>query len=184
MKYVLSLLILICSYSFGFSQQKIGYANVEAIISQMPEYKTSMTEMETFQRKLEERYRIKNEYAQSKLQEYYDIEKNLTMDQKKSKEEELMKLEEELKQFEKEAQTEIAGKQELLMAPLQEKMSKAIEEVAKENGYNFVLNKGAGISNVLYGQKDLDVTELIAKKLGVTLAPAPVPGTTPTPPGK
>jgi outer membrane protein len=165
---------------------KIGYTDIEYVLTQMPEYKTASTDIELFQKKLEERFRIKNDYAQSKLQEYYDMERTLTMDQKKAKEEELMKLDEELKQFEKDAQGEMQIKQDGLLAPIREKVIKAVEQVATDKGYTYILNKSGGMLNVLYGPKEDDVTELLAAKLGLTLqprtnttapAPAPAPGT-------
>lgn len=158
---------------------KIGYTDIEYVLTQMPEYKTASTDIELFQKKLEERFRIKNDYAQSKLQEYYDMERTLTMDQKKAKEEELMKLDEELKQFEKDAQLEMQTKQDAMLAPIREKVLKAIEQVASEKSYNYILNKSGGLMNVLYGPKEDDVTEFLATKLGITLQPrtTPAPGT-------
>jgi outer membrane protein len=161
---------------------KIGYTDIEYVLTQMPEYKTASTDIELFQKKLEERFRIKNDYAQSKLQEYYDMERTLTMDQKKAKEEELMKLDEELKQFEKDAQLEMQTKQDGMLAPIREKVLKAIEQVAAEKGYTYILNRTGGLMNVLYGPKEDDVTDALATKLGITLqprstttAPAPAP---------
>jgi outer membrane protein len=167
---------LMAAFSLNAQNFKIGYTDIEAMLSQMPEYKTASAELETYQRKLEERFRIKNEYAQSKLQEYYDNERNLTMDQKKAKEEELMKLDEELKQFEKDAQLELQGKQENLLNPIREKILKAVEQVAAEMNYNYILNKSGGMMNVLYAPKEDDITSALAQKLGVTLtAPATAP---------
>lgn len=173
-----------CFVGLNAQNFKIGYTDIEYVLTQMPEYKTASSEIEVFQKKLEERFRIKNEYAQSKLQEYYDNERNLTMDQKKAKEEELMKLDEELKQFERDAQTEMQGKQDLLLAPIRERVLKAIEQVAADKGYSYILNKTGGLMNVLYAPKEDDVTEILAQKLNITLqpktttspAPAPAPG--------
>jgi len=168
---------LLCSITLNAQNLKIGYTDIENVLTQLPEYKTASKEIETFQRKLEERFRIKNEYAQSKLQEYYDNEKSYTMDQKKSKEEELMKLDEELKQFEKDAQAEMQTKQDNMLAPIREKILKAIEQVASEKGYTYIMNKSGGMLNVLYAPKEDDITEALAQKLGITIQPA---GTAPS----
>lgn len=162
---------------------KIGYTDIEYVLTQMPEYKTASGDIELFQKKLEERFRIKNDYAQSKLQEYYDMERTLTMDQKKAKEEELMKLDEELKQFEKDAQGEMQVKQDALLAPIREKVLKAIEQVAAEKGYSYILNKSGGLLNVLYAPKEDDVTDALAAKLGITLQPRTTPAPAPAPAG-
>jgi outer membrane protein len=167
----LFLSILFCGVVLHAQTLKIGYTDIEYVLTQMPDYKTASNEIELFQKKLEERFRIKNDYAQSKLQEYYDMERSLTMDQKKSKEDELMKLDEELKQFEKDAQVELQKKQDDLLAPIREKVLKAIEQVAMEKGYTYILNRSGGLMNVLYGPKEDDVTESLAGKLGISLKP-------------
>jgi len=174
MKFLSVLFIgLMAACSLQAQNFKIGYTDIESVLSQMPEYKTASTELETFQRKLEERFRIKNEYAQSKLQEYYDNERNLTMDQKKAKEEELMKLDEELKQFEKDAQLELQGKQETMLNPIREKTLKAVEQLAAEKSYTYILNKSGGMMNVLYAPKEDDITADLKTKLGIVATPAP-----------
>lgn len=181
MKSSLLVFAFLCFGLFVQAQSfKIGYTDIEYVLTQMPEYKTASTDIELFQKKLEERFRIKNDYAQSKLQEYYDMERTLTMDQKKAKEEELMKLDEELKQFEKDAQLEMQTKQDAMLAPIREKVLKAIEQVAAEKSYTYILNKSGGLLNVLYAPKEDDVTEALATKLGITLQPRT---TTPPTPG-
>lgn len=174
---------LLLTLSIQAQSFKIGYTDIEYVLTQMPEYKTASSDIELFQKKLEERFRIKNDYAQSKLQEYYDMERTLTMDQKKAKEEELMKLDEELKQFEKDAQGEMQTKQDALLAPIREKVLKAIEQVAAEKGYSYILNKSGGLLNVLYAPKEDDVTDALAAKLGITLQPRTTTTPAPAPAG-
>jgi outer membrane protein len=59
------------------------------------------------------------------------------------------------------------------MEPVYKKVGKAIEDVAKENGYTFVLNQQiGGLDVILYGDEKNDVSDLVLKKLGVTPKPA------------
>ena len=60
-------------------------------------------------------------------------------------------------------------KQETLMNPLYEKVGTAIEGVAKENGYTHILSaRISGLDIILYGEANLDVSDLILKKMGIT----------------
>jgi outer membrane protein len=73
-----------------------------------------------------------------------------------------------------------------LLGPVQEKVGKAIEDVAKENGYSLVLNNQIqGLDVILYGDEKIDVSDLVLKKMGITPPPAaqtpPATNTTTTP---
>ena len=60
------------------------------------------------------------------------------------------------------------------MEPVYAKVGKAIEEVAKENAFTFVLNQQiGGLDVILYGDPSADISDLVLKKMGVTpTAPA------------
>jgi outer membrane protein len=59
------------------------------------------------------------------------------------------------------------------MDPVYQKVGKAIEDVAKENGFSLILNNQiSGLDVILYGDEKLDVSDLVLKKLGVTPKPA------------
>ncbi|MFN7491232.1 MAG: OmpH family outer membrane protein, partial [Chryseotalea sp.] len=68
---------------------------------------------------------------------------------------------------------EIQKKQNALMEPVYTKVGKTIEEVAKENGYTFILNQQlGGLDVILYGDPANNISDLVLKKMGVTPAPA------------
>jgi outer membrane protein len=93
-------------------------------------------------------------------------------------ERELTMLQENLQKLQQDAQTTIQNKQAQLMEPVYKKVGKGIEDVAKENGYTFILNQQiGGLDVILYGDEKNDVSDLVLKKLGVTPKPAtPAPG--------
>jgi len=154
-----------------YGQTKIGYTNIELVLSYMPEARKMEQDLTTFQKKLQEQYDVKLKYAQSKLEEYQQQEANLAPDQKKTKEAELMKLQEEIKKFEEDSQNNLVTKREELLGPITERLQKAIEDVASELGFTYILNQtnSSGVSTILHGPKENDVTEAIMKKLGITV---------------
>ena len=55
------------------------------------------------------------------------------------------------------------------MEPVFKKVGQAIEDVAKENGYTFILTQQiGGLDVILYADEKNDVSNLVLKKLGVT----------------
>ena len=58
------------------------------------------------------------------------------------------------------------------MEPVYKKVGKGIEDVAKENGFTFILNQQiGGLDVILYGDDKMDISDLVLKKLGVTPKP-------------
>jgi outer membrane protein len=152
---------------------KLGYTNIELIIANMPETKYAQQELQTHERKLQEQYQVKYSYAQSKQEEAAQKKQQgkLTPDQEKAAIDELKKLEEEIKQFAEESQTSLAKKRETLFGPIIEKVQKAVDDLAKEEGYTYVFNTGTGQggSVLLHAPPQDNITEKVLKKLGITL---------------
>jgi outer membrane protein len=98
---------------------------------------------------------------------------------KADKERELQAMQEGFQKFQQEAQASLQKKQADLMAPVYEKIGKAVEDVAKENGYSFIINPqiSGGVDILLYSDEQYNISNLVLKKFGIT----PTPATTPTP---
>lgn len=93
---------------------------------------------------------------------------------KADKERELAGLQEGIQKFQQDAQTSLQNKQTALMDPIFKKVGKAIEDVAKENGYAFIIAPQVmgGGDILLYSDEKYNVSNLVLKKLGVTPQPA------------
>jgi outer membrane protein len=64
------------------------------------------------------------------------------------------------------------------MNPVQNNISKAIEEVAKENGYSFIFNPDIrGVDSILYADEKMNVSDLVLNKLTVEKKPDSAPRT-------
>jgi outer membrane protein len=87
------------------------------------------------------------------------------------KERELQDLNGQIEQFQKNAEQSLQEKQQKLMKPVLEKIQKAIDDVAVENGFTYVLSSDGAMGQVpiiLYGPDNLNISDLVLKKMGVT----------------
>ena len=86
----------------------------------------------------------------------------------------LTQLQENIQKFQQDAQASIQNKQDQLMSPVFAKVGKAIEDVAKEQGYSFIINPQliGGGDILLYSDEKYDISDLVLKKMGVTPKPA------------
>ncbi|MBL7799941.1 MAG: OmpH family outer membrane protein [Chitinophagales bacterium] len=176
----LALGILLLAGTSTFAQQKIGHLNSSEILQALPEYKQMSDAVE----------KKKGEYAKVMETMYSEYEKKakdiqdngdkmtqLILD---SKVQEVKDLEKRIGDFEQKAQSDLQSYAQELMKPLNDKYLKGVKEVAKENGYAYILDIAAG-GVVYFPETGSDVTPLVKAKIGATL---PVPSAnTPKPAG-
>ena len=153
--------------------QKIGYADWDYIFTQMPEYKQIEAEMKTHGDQLQNQLQAKYKDYEAKLKAYQTGAATMVDAVRIDKENELTQLQENIQKFQQDAQASIQNKQDQLMRPVFGKVGKAIEDVAKENGYSFIINPQliGGGDILLYSDEKYDVSDLVLKKMGVTPKP-------------
>ncbi len=154
------------------ANQKIGEADVDYIFSQMPEYKQIETELKSTETQLRNQIDSKVQEFQKKLADYQANLNTMLDAVRQNTERELQMLQENLQKLQQDAQTTIDNKRSQLMQPVFDKVGKAISEVAKENGYTFILSQQiGGLDVVLYSDSTYNISDLVLKKLGVTPKP-------------
>ncbi len=172
-------LILFCGIllSAQAQTQKIGYADWEYIFAQLPEFKQIDSELKTHSEQLQNQLRAKQQDFEAKYKAYQGMPATTPDAIKADKERELQALQEGFQKFQQDAQTSLQKKQADLMEPVYKKVGKNIEDVAKENGYTFIINPQTvgGGDILLYSDENYNISNLVLKKMGVT--PAPVTGT-------
>lgn len=160
----------------AMAQVKIGYTNVEAVLANMPDSKLVEKQLETFQKKLAANLKVKDDYVKQKYQEYLDLRERGTMtpEEQQRREAELLKLDEEVQKLAADAEYDLMAKQQELMEPVLEKLQNAINAVAKAQGFTYILNQttSAGVSTILYGPEENDVTEAVFKQMGIPMPTA------------
>ncbi len=161
---------------FGFnifaqsaSSLKIGYTNVEYIVTQMPEYAGIESDLKTFGTQLQKQLESKVQAIRKLEQEIRDGEATLARTVLEDKMKEYQTQMASIQEFQQKADSELQNKQMQLLNPVYEKIEKAIQDVAKENGFTHILSDGMGtVSILLYARDEDDVTNNVLKKLGVT----------------
>ncbi|WP_439880494.1 OmpH family outer membrane protein [Pontibacter sp. MBLB2868] len=158
------LLISFASFAQSNDQPlKIGYTNVEYILLQLPESKQIESDLKTHSTQLENQ--LKNKYSEyeTKMKAYEQGAATMDKVVREDKERELMNLNNSIQEFQRNAQASLQQKEKSLVDPVITKIDKAIKEVAKENGYTYVISNQA----LLAGPEDGDISPLVLKKLGV-----------------
>ncbi len=150
------------------TQLKIGYVDSEVILAQFPEAIKAKSDLEA----LVSKWRKEADSMATELQNAYaDYQKQAqTMSPEKQREaqQKIIEKEQKLQQYREQKFAQPTGeyfvKQEQLMAPVKQKIFKAIEDIAKEEEMNFVLDK-AGDVVVLYADPSFDITFKVLDRL-------------------
>jgi len=185
------LFVLFLCTSAAFAQ-KIGYANIEAVLAYMPESRAMNQQLQTYQKQLADKLQTREKYLQEKYAEYQEKGGELIAQGKSEQEavatleplqKEVEKLEGEVKQAQADSEEKLQRKQQELQAPILERIKKAIDDVAEEKGYNYVFNSvdGNGVSILLKAPEQDELTEAILKKLGIEIPKEAPAATTPAP---
>jgi len=162
---VIALLLMNVS---GFAQpkNKFGHLNSNDLFALMPERDTAQKTLQNYSKQLEDQLVAMQDELQKKYTDYQANQATLGDMIKKTKEEELTAIQQRIQTFQTNAQQDLQKKESELLQPIIEKAKKAIEEVAKENGYTYVFDTGTG--TLLYWPKDSDdILSLVKTKLGI-----------------
>jgi outer membrane protein len=176
--------------TFAIAQEKalkIGYTNVDYLIASMPESKQIENDLKIYKDQLDKQLEIKVKEFREKYDSYEKGASMMTDVIRADKEKELQDLNGQIEAFQKNAEKSLQEKQQKLMKPVLEKIQKAIDDVAVENGFTYILSSDGAMGQVpiiLYGQDSLNVSDTVLKKMGITPSAVPVettPETKPSP---
>lgn len=146
------------------AQTKIGYISLQELIPLMPEYKKADTALNEYQSALGQNYNdMQREfYEKDSLLNSKDTLKYTTA-QKEIKRREITELYQKLQSWQQQAQQLYQQKQQDLITPIQKKAVDAIQAVAKEHGYTYVISK----ETLLVSPPAEDMLPLVKAKLGI-----------------
>lgn len=130
--------------SNAHAQSKVAHINVQELLDKMPSYKEAQQQLQ----KLEQSYRSDIDAtlkeAQKKNQQYQAEAETVTREENEKRAVELQEMEQSIREYQQTASQEIQKKQEELFRPILEKARETIQKVAREKGYDYVLNSSTG----------------------------------------
>ncbi|MCE3279012.1 MAG: outer membrane protein [Bacteroidetes bacterium] len=171
---VVSALVVVSS--FTANAQKMAHINLDSLISVMPETKVATQAVQDYAKQLETQVTAMQTELQSKYEDFQAKQGDMPALVKASKEKELNDLNQRIQDFQQQAQQDYQKKSAELSKPVYEKAKKAIDQVAKDNGFKYVLDTSTGL--VIYNEPADDIFNLVVKKLGITV---PASGSTTAP---
>lgn len=167
----LTAMLFVSGISVKAQDLKIGYVNVEYVLSVWPAVKAVQSEMKTYEEQLMKDIQAKQGEYQAKVQEYERTKAILTDPKRQALEVEIQSLVSQIQLYQKNAQIELLNKQQEKLNPLFTKVSETISEVAKELNYTHVFNQTIEANSILlYAKNEEDnLSKAVMKKIGIAI---------------
>ena len=146
------------------SAQKFGHINTQELFAQMPEVNQIKLKMDTIQNQYEMQLASMNEEIQRKAQDYQAQEATMPDAVKQIRQQELQEMQQRIQLFYQTAEQDIQKKQQELLLPVHEKMTKAIQKVGERDGYTYIFDSAAMVH---IGADAIDATPAVKKELGI-----------------
>jgi outer membrane protein len=166
--------ILIAALSFmliaGTAQaQKYAIIDTRYILDKLPDYKTAQKQLDDIAAEWQKD--IDAQQAElDKMYKTFDAEQvMLSDDLKKKREDQLFNKEKSVRDLQRKRfgfEGDLFKKRQELIKPIQDKVYNAVQRMAVQRGYDFVLDKSEGIT-IIFADPKLDKSEDILKELGV-----------------
>ncbi len=146
------------------SAQKFGHINTQELFAEMPEVAQVKLKMDTIQSQYENQLASMNEEFQKKVQDYQTQEATMAEAIKQIRQQELQEMQQRIQLFYQTAEQDIQKKQQELLTPVHEKMTRAIKAVGERDGYTYIFDSAAMVH---IGADAIDATPAVKKELGI-----------------
>lgn len=166
--------VTLAAFNPAKAQSKIGYISTDELISLMPETAKADSNLRQYREALIQNAQDKENALQAAIEKFNRDSATMSNSVKDVKRTELQKMLTDLQTESQRIQEQLQQRQQELIAPINKKAFDAIQAVAKEAGYGYVIEKGA----LLVAPPGDDILNLVAKKLNIKM-PTPRTGAAP-----
>lgn len=161
-KIVLLALLMIPVYSFA--QEKFAYFNYNETVQLMPEYTQLMDTIQRSNTEFQEEMNLLAEDYEKKYLAFVEQQETLPEAIKIRRQQEIQDLNQKMASFQQQAQQRQELLAQKLMAEINEKLQKIVQQISEENGFTYVIDA----NNLWYtSPRATDATPLVKKKLGL-----------------
>jgi len=169
MKKISIVAFFICLISISSNAQRYAVIDSKYILDKMPEYTDAQKKLDDFS-KLWQQEIDQKQVAMNKMTKDYEAEQIMLPDNlKKKREDEIFNKEKELRDLQRKRfgfEGDLFKKRQELVKPVQDKLYNAVQKLALEKQYDFILDKSEGIT-IIFADPKLDKSEDILKSLGI-----------------
>jgi outer membrane protein len=154
---------------FGAFAQKFAYVDTEYILKHLPEYKSSLTQLNTLSQQWQQQVDANFTDIDKMYKAYQADQVLLTADVRKKRENDIIEKEKQAKDFQRQKfgpDGDLFQSRTKLLKPIQDKVSKTIADMAKSKSLDFVFDKSSESTMMIYASSNYDLSNDIIIRLG------------------
>lgn len=166
--------LLLCGLLFltGMAAaQKFAYVDTQYILDNIPEFAEAQAQLDELSTQWQKEIETKLAEVDKMYKDYQTQSVLLPEDMKKKKEQEIIDKEKDAKNLQRARfgkDGDLFKKRQELIKPIQEKIYNAIQELATNNSYAVVFDKGGSLS-MMYANPKFDISDDVLDQLGASL---------------
>jgi outer membrane protein len=157
-------LISVSLTSFSQAALKIGHVDIAELLAALPARDSAAAVLNKETKEIQATYDEMSVVYNKMLDDYEKLKSTYSEIVRKNKESELLDKEKRLSEFEQNASATLQKRNSELIQPILDKILKAVDKVAAENGFTYILDVSKG--SVVYTSKDSqNINQLVLKIL-------------------
>ena len=149
--------------------QKYAIIDTKYILDRMPDYKTAQTQLDAFAAAWQKEIDDKQRDLDKMYRDFEAEQVMLSEDLRRKREDQLFIREKEVRDLQRQRfgfEGDLFKKRGELIKPIQDRVYNAVQKLAVQRGYDFILDKSEGIT-VIFADPKLEKSDDILKELGV-----------------
>ena len=162
------LVIVVAMTALAANAQKFALLDMEYILKNIPAYERANEQLNQVSKKWQAEVEAINTEAQTMYKNYQNEVAFLSNEQKKAKQDAIMKKEQEASELKRKyfgPEGELFKKRSSLMSPIQDEIYNVVRDIADLRGYQLVLDR-ASDSGIIFGSPKIDISDEVLSKLG------------------
>ena len=155
--------------ALGVSAQKMAYVDTEYILKHIPDYKSSLTQIEGLSKQYQKEVDDVFKEVDAMYKAYQADQVLLTDDMRRRRENDIIEKEKKAKELQRQKfgpEGDLFQTRSKLLKVIQEKVSSTIAEVAKNKYIDFVFDKSSESTMMIYASANYDISNDVIIKLG------------------
>jgi outer membrane protein len=160
----ITVLISVSLTAFPQTSLKIGHVDIAEILAALPARDSAAAVLDKETKEFQSTYNEMTSVYNKMFDDYEKSQSTYSDLVKKTKEAELLDKQKRLEEFEQNAQSTLQKRNSELIQPILDKIIKAVDKVASDNGFTYILDVSKG--SVVYTSKDSqNINALVLKIL-------------------
>lgn len=172
---LVALFLTVAAFQPALAQQKLAYVDTEYILSKTPEYATVQQQIDRQADEWQNEIDESQTDVEERFRQYQSRELLYTSEERQRRRDDILRAEDELERLRMKyfgPEGDLFVQQEQLMRPLQERILAAIEQVATQEGYDYVFDK-SGDYLFLFARPQYDLSDDVLLELGIDVEEIP-----------